>query len=193
MYRMFKEASEKVSYAIANYEKHNIYTAKELLIESSDIFDKIFDDEYNPAALNICFMVRRGEIPEINIPVLEILNKITWLEGDAFLHINKALAYVQTGDWCNARREVQDIDYQLDDALIWWNNEEVVGRWEKFTVILLLVLEKKLDSIICQELREQLQKELEEEYFFEFCINEMKLPIFILDEIRTLNETYICG
>lgn len=188
-YRMFKEASEKVSDAINNYEKHNVYIAKELLIESSDIFDKIFADEYNPAALNICFMVRRGEIPEINIPVLEILNKITWLEGDAFLHINKALAYVQIGDWCSARKEVQDIDYQLDSALIWWNKEDVVGRLEKFTVILLLVLEKKLDNVICQELREELQKELKGEYFFEFCLNEMKLPISILDEINNIKES----
>lgn len=181
MYKAFDDADQKVSLAIENYRNHNQHIAKELLLEASDMFDKIFNNEYNPAALNVCFMVRRGEIPEYNIPVLEVLNKLKWLQGDAFWHINKALTYVQLNNWKEACEEIQQIETEIDEALEWWSQEDVVGCHEMFMVILLLMLEDKLEG---------LSKERISEEFWNYCEEEFILPADIQERMLEVRAKY---
>lgn len=116
-------------------------------------------------------------MPEINISVLEVLNKIYWLNGDAFLNINKALAYIQEGKWKEARKEISDIRWNIDEALEWWKCEDIVGRKEKSTVLLLLLLENKIDY------RGKITEDLL------FAIENIKMPDEIKAEVlNTINE-----
>lgn len=174
-YRTFREANEKVSLAIQSYVNHDIDTCGKLLIEASDSFDKIFEEKYNPALINICFIARRNELPGLNISVFDLLNKITWDEGSAFVNINKALAYILQDDWVSARKEISEIQYDLDSALQWWSQEEVVGREEMFTVVLLLALEDKLAE------NNELVKA---EEFWNFCMENISIP----DDIKSLTQ-----
>ena len=176
-YEAYQKAHEKASIAIDEYKHYHVDVCKELLLEASECFDKIFDEKYNPALINICFMARRGEMPEINISVLEVLNKIYWLNGDAFLNINKALAYIQEGKWKEARKEISDIRWNIDEALEWWKCEDIVGRKEKSTVLLLLLLENKIDY------RGKITEDLL------FAIENIKMPDEIKAEVlNTINE-----
>jgi len=176
-YRVYKEADEKVSTAVDAYVEHDIETCGKLLIEASESYDKIFEEKYNPALINICFMARRNELPEINISVLDVLGKITWSDSDAFLNINKALAYILQDDWISARKEIDKIKYYLDSALEWWSQEDVVGREEMFTVLMLLVLEGKLDE------NNNLVNTKE---FWEFCTENVSIPDEVKGELNDI-------
>lgn len=145
-YRVCQQAREKMSAAIEAYVLHDIASCKDILLEVSECFDRIFEERYNPALVNICFMVRRGEIPELNISVLEVLNKITWMGNNAFLNINKALAYILQNDWSEARMQIRNIELDLEEALQWWGQEDVVGKKEKALVTTLLTLEDMIDT-----------------------------------------------
>lgn len=161
-YRNYCKAEETMTIAIDAYVNHDVCMCRDLLLEVSEIFDEVFEGKYNPALLNICFLVRRGEAPELEISVLEVLNKITWMSNSAFLNINKALAYLQINDWESARREIDDIEDDLDGALQWWMQEEVVGIAEKNMVLLLLILENKLEKEIAEIRGEEFWKYCEE-------------------------------
>lgn len=180
-YRIYREANEKVSIAIQSYVNHDIDTCGKLLIEVSEVYDKIFEEKYNPALVNICFMARRNELSGLDISVFDLLNKITWDEGSAFLNINKALAYILQNDWVSARKEIAEIEYDLDSALEWWSQKEVVGREEMFTVLLLLALEDKLAE------NNELVKT---EEFWSFCKESISIPNDIKNELNDIRTKY---
>lgn len=144
-YRIYRESWEKMSMAVDAYVRHDIDLCRNLLLEASKVCDEIFEERYNPVLINLCFMARRGEVPEMEIPALDLMNKITWLDNDAYLHINKALIYVAEQSWEKARTEVRKIKYSLKGAIQWWEQEEVVGKEEKAIVFVLLVLENQIN------------------------------------------------
>ena len=182
-YKDYREAYEKVSIAIDNYTFRDVDMCKKLLLEASEIFDKIFEEKYNPALLNICFLARRGEAPELNISVLDVLNKITWMEKDAFLQINKALTYIKENNWVVARKEVSIINIALQEALQWWNQEDVVGKEEKFIVLVLLIIENKIEE-------DTEIKNIIYSPFWDYCIKNVVIPQDILDELHGITEKY---
>lgn len=145
-YRVYQQAADKIHRAVEAYIHLEKDVCRDLLLEASECFERIFDGKYNPALLNICFMARRGEVPELNISVLDVLERIDWMRGDAIYHINKALALVEQNDWEKAQCEIRRIEENLDSAIEWWNREEVVGKNEKELVFLLLSPEEKLQE-----------------------------------------------
>lgn len=181
-YKAFCDAREKVSSAIQAYINHDIEMCGSLLFEASEVFNELFEGRYNVALLNICFMARRNEFPKQEIPVLDTLNSITWMDSDAFLNINKALVYISESDWDRARKQIFDIDSNLVSAIEWWNQEDVVGRKERFTVLLLLALEGKL---------EEGDGVLGTEEFWDYCINNLSIPNDIIDEVLDIKKKYI--
>lgn len=98
-YRAYQQAADKIHKAVEAYIHLEKDVCRDLLLETSECFERIFDGKYNPALLNICFMARRGEVPELNISVLDVLERIDWMRGDTIYHINKALALVEQNDW----------------------------------------------------------------------------------------------
>ena len=120
-------------------------------------------------------MLRRGEIPEIKTPALDMINKIHWMDEDAFFHINKALIYIMQSEWEKAREEIRKIEYSIEEAIQWWSQEEVVGKKEKVMVFMLLVLENKID--VDDEIMELLES----------CMDSLVVPDEIKQEINEIN------
>ena len=181
-YQKYVETRDGMSSAIEEYVKGNKEVCKDILLDASDKFDEIFDEKYNPALINVCFMARRGEIPGLEISVLEVLNKLTWMNNDAFLNINKALTLITEGKWKVARQEIKKIDSSIPEAIEWWKQEEVVGSVEKNTVLLLLILENKMpDSIDLVKTKE----------FWKECSDTMELPDDIKNELVDLQNKYL--
>ncbi|HCX06428.1 MAG TPA: hypothetical protein DHU67_06770 [Clostridium sp.] len=174
-YREYKQAADKIHEAMEAYIHLEKDVCKDLLFEASECFDQIFEGKYNPALLNICFVARRGEGSELNISVLDVLERIDWMMGDAIYHINKALTLVEQGDWGNAQCEIRKIEENLDGAIEWWNREEVVGKREKALVFLLLSLEDKLrENMISSEKLEEMKV---------FAIENIDLPAHVKEKI----------
>lgn len=174
-YREYKQAADKIHEAVEAYIHLEKDVCKDLLFEASECFDQIFEGKYNPALLNICFVARRGEGSELNISVLDVLERIDWMMGDAIYHINKALTLVEQGDWGNAQCEIRKIEGNLDGAIEWWNREEVVGKREKALVFLLLSLEDKLrENMISSEKLEEMKV---------FAIENIDLPAHVKEKI----------
>lgn len=174
-YREYKQAADKIHEAVEAYIHLEKDVCKDLLFEASECFDQIFEGKYNPALLNICFVARRGEGSELNISVLDVLERIDWMMGDAIYHINKALTLVEQGDWGNAQCEIRKIEENLDGAIEWWNREEVVGKREKALVFLLLSLEDKLrENMISSEKLEEMKV---------FAIENIDLPAHVKEKI----------
>lgn len=174
-YREYKQAADKIHEAVEAYIHLEKDVCKDLLFEASECFDQIFEGKYNPALLNICFVARRGEGSELNISVLDVLERIDWMMGDAIYHINKALTLVEQGDWGNAQCEIRKIEENLDGAIEWWNREEVVGKREKALVFLLLLLEDKLrENMISSEKLEEMKV---------FAIENIDLPAHVKEKI----------
>ena len=138
----------KMSIAIDAYTEHNIILCKNMLLELSGRFDEMFEGRYNPALINICFMMRRGEIPEIDTPVLDMMDQITGMDNNAVFHINKALIYIAQDECEKAREEIRKIKYDIEEAVQWWSQDAVVGVEEKTVVICLLLLENKIETDI---------------------------------------------
>lgn len=182
-YSKYLAASENMTAAIDEYVNHNIDKCRDMLFESSKVFDDLFEGKYNPALINICYMVRRGEAHELEISLLDALSKITWMNNDAFLKINKALSYILEGDWNNARKEIKEIDSCLSDAIEWWSQEQVVGRTEKDTVLLLLLLENQIDGST---------KDINTEQFWQEIEDNISIPAEIKNEIKDIQQKYMC-
>ncbi len=174
-YKVYRELRTKMSMAIDSYIEHNIDLCKNMLLEVSERFDEIFEEKYNPALINICFMMRRGEISEIKTPALDMINKIRWMDKYAVFHINKALIYSMQSEWEKARQEIRKIEYSIEKAIQWWSQEEVVGKEEKAMVFMLLVLENKID--VDYEIME----------FIESCMDSIVVPDEIKQEINEIN------
>lgn len=181
-YETYLSASEKVSLAVEEYIKANKDECKDLLLDSSEIFEKLFDGKYNPALVNICFMARRGEIQDVKISVLDELNKVTWMDNDAFLNINKALYFVMEAKWEEARREIREISSSLSEALEWWSQENVVGKFEKNMVLLLLILENKINQGI---------EEITMPEFWIDCKESISMPEEVEKEFTDVQNKYI--
>ena len=170
-FQVYIEANQKVSKAVELYVEHKKDECKNLLFEASEEYDAIFDGQYNPALLNICFMARRNEIPELNISVLDVLNKIDCENIDAIYNINRALINVSQGDWGPAKEEIGRIEIGLEGAVQWWSQEDVVGRYEKTLVLLLLLLDDRLNGDI---------EEVKTNEFWTYCSENITMP----EEIR---------
>ena len=121
-------------------------------------------------------------MPEFNKPVMEILDQSVWEEDNAFLNINKALVYLSQNDWRKAREEIGKIKTELEDAVEWWSQEDVVGKKEKNLVLLLLVLEEKLDKE---------NEDIRTKEFWEFCAENITMPEDIVSETRSIRIKYI--
>lgn len=182
-YRKYLAARENASVAIDEYVNQNKDKCKDLMLESSEVFDELFEGKYNPALPNICFMARRGEVPELEISVLDVLNKVTWMGNSAFLNINKALAYISVDNWDNARKEIKEIDSDISEAIEWWSQEQVVGKTEKDTVLLLLLLENKIVGSI---------KEIDTEQFWQEIEDNISIPDEMKNEIKDIQQKYMC-
>lgn len=171
-------AKQKISEAVELYIANDKDKCRDFLLDASEQYESIFEDKYNPALINICFMVRRGEIPEIQVAVLELLKKITWMDNDATYCINEALAYVQQSDWEKANESICKIGYYLEDAIQWWSNEDVVGKSEKNMVLSLLLFNDKILKT----------HEALDEGFWNGGYTELALPEYI---IKKLDEALI--
>ena len=176
-FKQYKMARENISIAIKEYVNNNKEMCKNLLLEASETFEELFAGNFNPALVNICFMARRGEIPGLEISVLDVLNKVTWMDNDAFLNINKALSYLEEENWEEARREIREIESSLLEAVEWWSQEQVVGKIEKNTVLLLLILENKIDK------REEV---IDAKEFWQECEESISIPEKIRNEVLDL-------
>lgn len=181
-FQVYEEACQKVDRAVAFYIAHKRDECKNLLLEASEEYDTIFDEQYNPALLNICFMARRNEIPDLNISVLDVLDKIDYEKTDAFYNINRALIYVSQGDWGLAREEIEKIKIGLDAAIQWWSREDVVGKYEKSLVLLLLLLNDKLNEDI---------EDVKINEFWEFCSENVTMPGDIETAFNIIKSKYL--
>ena len=176
-YRIYCDAREKNKMALEAYAEYDVQKCEELLLQACSTYDSLFKGEYNLPLLNIGYMVRRGEMIYNDESAMDIFNKIKWMEKDAFLCINKALLYTQMNKWAEARKEVSDIECQVVEALQWWNNEEIVGIQEKYVVLILLLLESKIN-------RNDIDVSLE--LFYERCRKEIELPTEIKYEFENI-------
>ncbi len=179
-FQVCEEAAQKLGKAVEFYINHKINESKNLLLEASEEFDTIFEEQYNPALLNICFMARRNEIPELNISVLDVLNKIDRENNDAFYNINRALIYVSQGNWVTAREEIGKIEVELGNAVQWWSQEDVVGKYEKYLVLLLLLLEDKLNEDV---------EDVKMNEFWKFCSENITIPEDIETKFNVIKLT----
>lgn len=174
-YREYEEAEDKIHKAVEAYIHLEKEVCKNLLLEASECFDRIFEGKYNRALVNICFMARRGEVPELNISVLDVLERIDWMMGEAIYHINKALVLVEQGDWEKAQSEILSIEENLKGAVEWWNRESVVGKREKALVFLLLMIGNKLpENMISQEELTGMKA---------FAMENIALPEYVKEEV----------
>ena len=164
--------------AIDEYINHNIEDCGKLLLEASKIYDDIFKQQYNPALINICYMVRRDELSDYNMNELDIVRKITWMDSDAFFHINEALIYLKYNDWEKAINAVKNIETDLDSALDWWGNENIVGLYEKNQVYVLLLISGKIDINLVED----------KEVFDEFCRDSISIPPQYYETIMSSNS-----
>lgn len=96
------------------------------------------------------------------------------MDNEAFFNINKALALIMQDEWEKAREEIRKIEYHLEEAVQWWNQEDVVGKEEKVLVLGLLILENKVEIDI--EILE----------FIELNINNVFMPDAIKQEINQI-------
>ena len=95
---------------------------------------------------------------------------------------DKALVHVLAGNWDNARKEIKKIDSDISDAIEWWSQEQVVGRTEKDTVLLLLLLENKIDRSI---------KEIDTEEFWQEIEDNVSIPDEMKNEIKDIQQRYM--
>lgn len=134
-------AEELLNNAVEEYRKLRKRECLGQLLDSSEIYDNYFGDNYNPAITNIAYMVRRGEAPEIEIEAIDLLNKVTWDERDVFLCINKYLCYWKENLYEQALNELIHMDiHQLEDALEWWMDDLIVENEERYCVLFGLVI-----------------------------------------------------
>ncbi len=122
----------------------NFYLAKEKgFAEKSFLLLHRYDDSKS-CLLNLAFMKRRGETQYTDISVTDLLN-ISQNTKDAIWCTNKALSYVSGVDqhevnWEKAVEVMNSPIENLNDALEWWNNIEIVGSAENNMAMILFSL-----------------------------------------------------
>lgn len=101
------------------------------------------------SALNLAFMKRRGEVKRTNLSVDELLEMHDDKESMVWC-INAALCYIlgptSNNDWESALRLVNRAKDDVDIAVEWWSESEVVGVVEKSAALLLIALSSCVEA-----------------------------------------------
>ncbi|MBQ9516943.1 MAG: tetratricopeptide repeat protein [Eubacterium sp.] len=116
-----------------------------LLYEYSTILSGFGSSSSN----NLAYMIRRGEYVSERFSISELLSCKTPEETSAFLRINRALCILKGQGFErnveDALREINTCENDLDSAISWWSDEDLVGKSESNIVLLLLCLLEKID------------------------------------------------
>lgn len=103
------------------------------------LYDSIIPQ--NSSTINLAFMKRRNETTFIMNSVNELLDMSDEKESAVWC-INKALCYVDgidvEVDWNEAINAVKNSSKDIDSAIKWWSNIDIVGEKESNIVFLLL-------------------------------------------------------
>lgn len=103
----------------------------------------------NSYSNNLAYMIRRNEYVCDKFNITDLLACQTPDDSSAFLRINRALCTL-TGcgyeyDINKVLHEINTCEIELDDALSWWSNEDIVGAPESNVVLLLLSIMEKIE------------------------------------------------
>ena len=120
-------------------------------------------------AINLAFMKRRNETTITSLSLLELLD-ICEETTDAIWCLNKSLAYVSGSDnheisWEKAVETATKITENIENALEWWGDVEIVGNSEHNMVILLLLLTKKINFHESKSIDERINQARSDGYF----------------------------
>ncbi len=98
---------------------------------------------------NLAYMIRRGEYHSIKHKISDLLSCKSMEDSSSFLRINRALCHIIGNDFKkdvrSALQEISMCDNDLDKAIEWWGNEDMVGKEESNLVLVLLSLMEKLE------------------------------------------------
>lgn len=127
------------------YYKDNNYSEAGVLFEYATILNGFGTVSSN----NLAYMIRRGEYCSEKYKISDLLNCKSLDDSSSFLRINRALCHI-TGkglekNFEKALVEINMCNDELDEAIKWWKNEELVGKEESNIVLLLLLLMEKIE------------------------------------------------
>lgn len=117
-----------------------------LIAEKTFILLVKYAPESKSGCLNLAYMKRRGETELTELTVQELIEKSKpEQEGDAIWCTNKALCHVSSIEGfeqslTKAVEVIKTITKNIDDAIQWWNNSDLVGEKENNMVMLLYAL-----------------------------------------------------
>lgn len=177
-YEHHVKADSLISSAVNEYTNLRKRECLSKLLEASEIYDNIFGDKYNPAIINIAYMVRRGEAPEIELEAIDLLDKANWDIDDVFLCINKYLCYWEEKRYEQAMDELNHMsDYRLEEALEWWMNDKIVENEERYCVLFGLVMTGfDVDERV----------NIYEKKFWEECLKYVNMPLIYVSFIKKI-------
>ncbi len=97
---------------------------------------------------NLAYMIRRGEYDSKKFNIPDLLNCKSLEDSSSFLRINRALCHL-TGkglekDFKKALVEINICNDELEEAIKWWENKELVGEEESNVVLFLLLIMDKI-------------------------------------------------
>lgn len=163
------KADDLMTNAIEKYKDMQKEECLSQLLEAAEIYDNISENKYNPAILNIAYMIRRGEAPGLKSSPLDLLSVISWCKENIFLGINKYLCYWEDEMYEQAVNELKNMSIDsLNEALSWWTNEQIVGNEEKYCVLFgLAVTGYDISASI----------NIYEKQFWQKCLKYIKVPI----------------
>jgi hypothetical protein len=135
-----------INYAYEEYQKGNLVEAENLFYERYYIEKSFYGNDYiySLEEINLAYMKRKGKTKKVSENILDLLRETEAFKENAFRCINLALCYIDgnecTPSWENAIDTIKKITYDIQDAFLWWDDENEVGKEEKHLVILLLYL-----------------------------------------------------
>lgn len=98
---------------------------------------------------NLAYMIRRKEYNSNIYKITDLLACKTPEESSSYLRINRALCMIQgigyEYDIEKALKEINHCESEIENALEWWSNDDIVGEAESNIVILLLSIMKKIE------------------------------------------------
>lgn len=131
----------------------------------------------NSYSNNLAYMIRRKEFICNKFNVTELLACKTPDDSSAFLRINRALCTLtKCGYEYDIKKVLQEIntcENELDDALAWWSNEDVVGPSESNVVLFLLAIMKKIEISEDFDINIMLTQAISDGYDFPININDI--------------------
>lgn len=96
----------------------------------------------NGSALNLAFMKRRNETVSTQESVMKLLD-MAEDKDSAIWCINSALCYIDSievdANWGTAINIVKNASSDIENAIEWWSNQDLVGKKESNVVFLLLI------------------------------------------------------